>query len=128
VNPKSHNSCTRVPTDSVIFTKTLEHARHTGYSGKVYLQTLTVTACMRCRGKTHQLSFKRCAVGCLGASLLMITPVEDVDARPYHACCETKVILKLDENGFEIRLEITDCDNIFHGHWDWGHPFTCPSS
>ena len=64
----------------------------------------------------------------LAFSFLMITSVEDVEAKPYHPCCETKIVLKIDKNGIEIRVEITDCANIIHWHWDWGHPFTCPSS
>lgn len=65
-------------------------------------------------------------IGCLGASLMMVAPVEDVDAWPYHPCCEWKVEW-FTIGGNIVEVSWQDCDNVFHGH-AWSCGFTCPSS
>lgn len=66
-------------------------------------------------------------VGCLGASLLMVASVEDADAWPYHPCCDTKVIIIMDQNGLSVEIEAKDCDHTFHWH-ALSCGFVCPSS
>lgn len=63
-------------------------------------------------------------VGFLGASFMMIAPVEEADAWPIHLCCrEVKIYYK--DGRWEI---IIDCDPaVTHMH-AWPCSFECPSS
>ena len=61
-------------------------------------------------------------VACLGASLMMIAPVEDVDAWPYHTCCDWDHDWFVNGNIIEIYW---DCDHYFHAH-AWSCGFVCP--
>ena len=66
-------------------------------------------------------------VGFLGASFMMIAPVEEADAWAFHACCEYTVEIVIGSNGFEIVVTLEDCDSVFHGHI-WSCGYVCPSS
>lgn len=66
-------------------------------------------------------------VGFLGASFMMIAPVEEADAWPFHPCCEYTIKIVIDGDGNEIVITIEDCDPVFHGHI-WSCGYVCPSS
>lgn len=60
---------------------------------------------------------------CLGASLLMVAPVENVEAWKYHPCCDYDT--HWFTNGHVIEIQY-NCQHIYHSdHW-WSCGLVCP--
>lgn len=60
---------------------------------------------------------------CLGASLLMIAPIDDADAWKYHPCCDWKHDWFVNGNIIEVYWH---CEHIHHpDHW-LSCGFVCP--
>ena len=62
-------------------------------------------------------------VGFLGASFMMIAPVEEADAWPAHPCCEYYWLI----TPLGGIIWVQDCDPAFHKHV-WSCGYVCPSS
>lgn len=58
----------------------------------------------------------------LGTSLVMITPIEDADAWPYHSCCDWDYEWFINGNLLEVYW---NCEPHYHLHF-WSCGFVCP--